>query len=132
MSIAQELQIIKLKAGERIVQQGDQSDKAYMILSGKMRVFLESDEKIVELAELGEDEIFGESAIFTDLTYGANVEAVEDSQLYIITKDALNSMLQSTDPIIRALIQMLIARLKVTNEALLKSETREFIDVALI
>jgi len=132
MRITDELQILNLKAGDKIIQQGEQSDKAYMILSGKVRVFLEDGSKVVELAELGQDEIFGESAIFSDQAYGANVEATEDTELYIITKDSLAAMLQSANPIIRALIQMLIARLKTTNEALLKSETREFIDVALI
>jgi len=132
MGIAEELQILTFKAGERIISQGQQSDKAYMILSGKVRVFMEEGTKVVELATLGEDEIFGESAIFSGEAYGANVEAIEEAELYVITKDSLNEMLKNADPIIRALIQMLIARLNTTNEALLKSETREFIDVALI
>ena len=132
MSIADELQILEFKAGERIITQGDEANKAYMVLSGKVRVFLEDGTKVVELAELGEDEIFGESAILTGQPYGANVEAIEDAELYVITPESLSEMLRSSDPIIRAIIQMLIARLKTTNEALLKSETREFIDVALI
>ena len=60
------------------------------------------------------------------------MECIEESELYVITPDSLNDMLKATDPIIRALLQMLIQRLQTTNEALLKSETREFIDVALI
>ena len=103
-----------------------------MILSGKVRVYLEEGTKIIELAELGEDQIFGETAIFSNEAYGANVECIEESELYVITPDSLNDMLKATDPIIRALLQMLIQRLQTTNEALLKSETREFIDVALI
>ena len=132
MAIADELQITKHKSGERIITQGDQSDKAYMILSGRVRVYLEDGSKVVDLAELGEDEIFGESAIFSGEAYGANVDAIEDCELYVITPEALSEMLQSADPIIRALLQMLMARLKSTNEALLKSETREFMDIALV
>ena len=132
MGIADDLQIEKYKAGDKIVAQGAQSDKAYMILSGRVRVYLQDGTKMIDLAKLGEDEIFGETAIFSGEAYGANVEALEDCELYVITPASLNSMLQNADPIIRALLQMLIARLKNTNEALLKSETREFIDVALI
>ncbi len=132
MGIADDLQIENFKAGERIITQGDESDKAYMILSGRVRVYLEDGSKIVDLAELGEDEIFGESAIFNGEAYGANVDAIEDCELYVITPESLNNMLQSADPIIRALLQMLMSRLKSTNEALLKSETREFMDIALI
>ncbi len=126
------LEILKFKPKERVITQGDKADKAYMILSGKVRVYLEEGSKVVELAELGEDQIFGESSTFSDEPYGANVEAIEDTELYVITPEALNEMLKDADPILRALIQMLIERLKKTNEALLKSETREYIDVALI
>ena len=120
------------KAGERIITKGDTADKAYMIMSGKVRVFLEEDTKQVELATLEEDDIFGETAIFSDQSYGANVEALEDTELFVITPESLSEMLKGSDPIVRALIRMLIERLKNTNEALLKSETREFMDIAFI
>ncbi|MEZ5814131.1 MAG: cyclic nucleotide-binding domain-containing protein [Alphaproteobacteria bacterium] len=132
MAVADDLQIMKHNKGDRIITQGEKSDKAYMILSGRVRVYLEDGTKVVDLAELGEDEIFGESAIFNGGAYGANVDALEDCELYVITPQALTNMLGSADPIIRALLQMLITRLKATNEALLKSETREFMDIALI
>lgn len=126
------LEILKYEANERVITQGDKAEKAYMVLSGKVRVFLEEGSKIVELAQLGEDQIFGESSIFSDVPYGANVETVEKTELYVITPEALAEMLQDADPIVRAMIHMMIERLKKTNEALLKSETREYIDVALI
>lgn len=132
MSIAENLQILEYRPGDKIISQGEEATSAYMILSGKVRVYLEDGTKIVELAELGEDQIFGESALITSEPYGANVEAVEPTEIYVITPQSLHEMLGTTDPIIRALIQMLIARLKATNEALLKSETREFIDVGMI
>lgn len=132
MSLAENLQILKFKKGERVVTQGDKSSAAYMVLSGSVRVFLKDGTKIIELAELGEDEIFGETAIFSGEDYRANVEANEDCELYVITPESFHDMLKDTDPIVRAMIRMLIDRLQNTSEALLKSETREFIDVALI
>ena len=122
----------EFKAGERIITKGDTAEKAYMIISGKVRVFLEEDTKQVDLATLEEDDIFGETAIFSNQAYGANVEAVEDTELFVITPESLSEMLKGSDPIVRALIRMLIERLKNTNEALLKSETREFMDIAFV
>ena len=122
----------EFKAGERIITKGDTAEKAYMIISGKVRVFLEEDSKQVDLATLEEDDIFGETAIFSNQAYGANVEAVEDTELFVITPESLSEMLKGSDPIVRALIRMLIERLKNTNEALLKSETREFMDIAFV
>ena len=122
----------EFKAGERIITKGDTAEKAYIIISGKVRVFLEEDTKQVDLATLEEDDIFGETAIFSNQAYGANVEAVEDTELFVITPESLSEMLKGSDPIVRALIRMLIERLKNTNEALLKSETREFMDIAFV
>ena len=124
--------IENFKAGDRIITKGETAEKAYMIVQGKVRVFLEEGSKKVELATLEEDAIFGETAIFSNQSYGANVEAIEDTELFVITPETLNEMLKGSDPIIRALIRMLIDRLKNTNEALLKSETREFMDIAFI
>lgn len=123
---------IKFQASERIIEKGAEANKAYMITSGKVSVYLEEDGKKVELATLEQGAIFGETAIFNDGTYGANVEATEDTELFIITPDSLNDMLQGCDPAVRALLRMLIERLKNTNEALMKSETREFMDLAFV
>lgn len=120
------------KPGERIVQQGAEAQTAYLIDSGRVRVFLEQNGKIVDLAELGEDEIFGETALFTGAAYGANVEAIEETEVTLITPEILKIKIQNCDPMMRAIIQMLIERLQRTNKALLESETREFIDVAFV
>ena len=122
----------KIKSGERIITKGDKAVAAYMILSGEVRVFLEDGYKTIELAKLGQYQIFGETAILGDEENSANVEAIQDTTLLVITPASLAKMLEETDPIIQALIRMLIDRLKATNEALLKSETREFMDIALI
>ena len=119
-------------AQSRIITKDKKADKAYMILSGSVRVFLKDGTKKIELATLKENEIFGETAIFSEGTYGANVEAIEDCKLQIITPESLTTMVESANPIVRALLRMLIQRLQKTNEALLKSETREFMDIALI
>ncbi len=118
--------------GQRIITKDESADKAFLILSGRVKVFLEDGSKIVELATLGKGEIFGESAIFTGEPYGANVEAAEDTELQIITPESFKSMMEGTDPIINTLLHLLLKRLKATNEALMKSETREFMDIDLI
>ncbi|MCC6598586.1 MAG: cyclic nucleotide-binding domain-containing protein [Alphaproteobacteria bacterium] len=124
--------IMEFKTGEKILSKGDKACNAYMIISGQVRIFLEKDSKVIDLATLGVDEIFGEAAVFAGEAYGANATALEDCELLVITPDSLSAMLEGADPIIQSLMRMLIERLKVTNEALLKSETREFMDIALI
>lgn len=119
-------------AGERILKKGEAADKAYMIISGKARVYLKNNEKVVDLAILEAGEIFGETAIFDGGEYGANVDAIEETELLVITPQSLKEMMDSCDPVLSALVQMLTNRLNQTNKKLLDSETRDFIDIAFV
>ena len=125
-------EIITFEPGELIVQKGAPSEKAYMIQSGKVSVYLEQSLKKVKLATLTEGDIFGETAIFDGQTYGANVEALEKTELFVITPKFLNTVLKGSDPIIRTILRMLMDRLKKTNKALLDSETRNAVDTTLV
>tara|TARA_B100000282_G_scaffold254189_1_gene199685 strand:+ start:56 stop:559 length:504 start_codon:yes stop_codon:yes gene_type:complete len=124
--------IKSFKTGDHILDKGAPATEAYMILSGKVRVYIKEGSRKVELAILEHGAIFGETSIFDGESYGACVEAVEDCKLLAITPKAMNDMLDNTDPFIRGLLEMLIERLKDTNAALVKSETREYMDIALI
>jgi len=124
--------IVTYAPGERILKKGDKADKAYMIRSGKVRVYLRNNDKVLDLAQLGADEIFGETSMFTDGEYGANVDALEETELLEITDESLKSMMDSADPVLCAIVKMLIKRLNETNKKLLESETREFMDLAFV
>lgn len=122
----------KFAAGENILSKGQKAECAYLIKSGSVRVFLEKDDKILDLATLGPGQIFGETALLEHASYGANVSAIEDTELTVITPASLEQKIQDCDPIIQSIIRMLIERQHKTNEALLKSETREHMDIAFI
>lgn len=126
-------EIVEFTPGERILTKGDPGVEAYIILEGRVRVFIEQDGKEVKLAELGESEIFGESSLFTeDGQYGAHVEAMEECLLRTITKEDFQAKLEACDPVLQTMFNLLIERQRRTNEALLKSETRAFMDIVLI
>lgn len=118
--------------GEIIIRKGDNAQCAYMISSGKVRVYLENEGKTLDLAQLKEGQIFGETAMFESSTYGANVMALEQTELLVITPESLDNMLNDSNPVLRALIEMLIQRLNDTNKKLLESETRGFIDIGFV
>ena len=118
--------------GDVIITQGDPAEYAYMILSGAVSVYLEKDEKIVDLAKLEIGAIFGESALFGGDVYGANIKAIGKTELLIITQADFDEKRDCCDPMIKEIIRMLIERQRKTNETLLKRETQEFMDLAFI
>lgn len=107
-------------SGELIMEQGDVGHNAYLIQSGDVSVYTESDEKRVELARMGPGQIIGEMALLGVGMRSATVRAVTDCNLIVITREVLEDKLQKSDPTIRALVMMLIKRIAQSNKTLLR------------
>lgn len=120
------------KPGMRIITHGDEAQFAYLILKGSVEAFLERDGRIVKLGELGIGDVFGETALFGGETYGANVDTTTETEVALISPQSFAGKIDAADPMLKAIVKMLIERLRKTNEALLNSETREFMDIALV
>ncbi len=65
----------QFEAGERIIQQGEVSGKAYLIVEGNVRVIREENGREIDLAELGPNELFGEMSIVDNQPRSAHVDA---------------------------------------------------------
>jgi len=94
--IASGMHLKQFPRGEMILREGDPGNALYLIVSGRVRV-LKSDPKnrggdLIELAQLGEGEIFGEFAILADFRRHATVQAVDDCHIYEIPRQLLGDL----------------------------------------
>lgn len=110
--------------GRPIIEQGEPAMEAFLIERGKVKVTMEKDGKILDLAELGEDQIFGETALFKGSDYGATVTAIEETTVVKITPDILDAKIRLCDPLLRALIKMMMERQRRSNDALAQHQTK--------
>ena len=107
--------------GSVIMKQGEQGSSAFLIQSGSVKVYTQAqDGRRVDLAEMGVGQIFGEMALVFDEPRTATVEALEDCNLIVITRQTLEDKLRKSDPTVRAIVPMLMKRIMVANNALLK------------
>ncbi len=83
VSIADQMKSMKISAGDIVIRQGDVGDRFFLIRSGKVQVI--RDESFV-IAELGEGDHFGETALLTGQLRNATVKAIEDGCLYYLDK----------------------------------------------
>lgn len=109
--------------GRIIIEQGEPAMEAFLIESGKVKVTIEKDGKTTELAQLGVDQIFGETALFKGSDYGATVTALEETTVVKITPDILDVKIRLCDPMIRALIKMMMERQRRSNDELAKHQS---------
>jgi len=106
--------------GSIIIQEGDDAYSAYLIQSGKVKVYTKKNSEVHVLANLGVGEICGEMALISDKVRSATVEAVEDCNLIIITRSAFEEKLVNSDPTIQAVVKMLIDRITESNAIRIK------------
>lgn len=102
--------------GTTIIRQGDSAFRAYYIEDGRVEVRVEEDGLSLKVSELGPGDIFGEMALISRAPRTATVNALSDVTVTVIARDELESRIKRVeDKAIRALINLLISRLKETT-----------------
>jgi len=100
-----------------ILSEGDSSDSLYLILSGKVKVFLNDEggkEAIINYQEAGE--YFGELSLIDDYKRSASIMTVEKSQLAVISKQAFHQIMQSNPDIAIHLLKDMVHRIRALTE----------------
>ncbi|NCC21188.1 MAG: cyclic nucleotide-binding domain-containing protein [Alphaproteobacteria bacterium] len=109
-----------ISRGSTIIRQGDDGTAAYLIQSGSVRVFTSDEQgREVDLAKLGAGQIFGEMALVFDAPRTANVQAIGDCNLVVITRETFRQKLVKSDPTVRAIVEMLARRIIDTNNTII-------------
>ncbi len=99
---------VTIPAGVRVVKQGDPPLHFYVVISGKLKVYRETDDGIrTDLTELGPGDYFGEVALVTNKPRTASVEAVEESSLLEIGQDEFDAVLDQNPKLARQIIHRL-------------------------
>ena len=100
-----------------ILCEGDQSDSLYVILSGKVKVFLSDEEgKEVTLNVQGEDEYFGELALLDNAPRSASVVTLEKTRLAVISKSSFEECMEKNPGISLKVSRGLARRLRELSE----------------
>ena len=100
-----------------ILSEGDNSDSLYLILSGKVKVFLNDEsgkEAIINYQEAGE--YFGELSLIDDCQRSASIMTTEKTQLAVITKQAFHQIMQSNPDIAIHLLKDMVQRIRTLTE----------------
>lgn len=89
------MEAVHFKAGELVIQQGDEGDFYYYIKSGRAVVtHVGKTGKAIKLAELGKGSNFGEEALIADAKRNANVTMLTDGVLMRLGKQDFMELLR--------------------------------------
>lgn len=102
--------------GQTIIEQDVSGNRAFYIERGMVEVLVRDGPYMVRVAVLGAGEIFGEMALIEHKDRSATVRAVQDTTVTVITNAELDNKLNNVhDKAVRALIRVLLARLRGAN-----------------
>ena len=106
--------------GENIIKIGQMEQRMYIILEGRVSVFLTSGDENIVVATMVKGDFFGEISLFTDHPRSATVRALGDVKLaYIDNVTQLRSFLLLNPHFAAKMAQILAQRLAKTDEILI-------------
>jgi len=111
--------------GTVIFRQGDPGDKFYLIRKGKVRVFRRDRDALeTQLSVLGEGESFGEMALLTGEKRSANVEALEETHLMVLSKEQFEGFVKDSPDVTLAVVKQMAGWL-LSKDRVIEKETRQ-------
>jgi CRP/FNR family transcriptional regulator, cyclic AMP receptor protein len=103
---------LRFKETARIFTEGQSGSEMYVILSGKVRIFISSGNYSLTLAKLKKGDFFGEMALLEELPRSASAEAINDVELIALEKDDFKFLIQQHPDIAMKVLGKFSARLR--------------------
>ncbi|MCA0200787.1 MAG: cyclic nucleotide-binding domain-containing protein [Proteobacteria bacterium] len=111
------IEILPLAKGQFLFRQGDPPTSAYILNSGAIGIFKESDGKRIPVARVKKGEFFGEMAIIDSRPRRNSAMALEDCTLSLVSKEMIEDKLAASDPLVRTVLHMLSNSLRMVHDA---------------
>ena len=126
LGLAAYMQVMRIRNGHKVFAEHDREAFMCLVIKGNVGVFKEdSQHGQKELARLGPSKAFGELALFDDQPRSATVIANKDSELMVLSQEALNRLSEERPELANKLLWMLVrivtGRLRQTSGALVES-----------
>jgi uncharacterized membrane protein len=128
-SLSQRLVERRFSRGELVFQKGDMGSTMYLVLAGKVEIFLppEGGADRVDLKEVNEGEHFGELSLFDDKPRSASVEARSDCILLELSREHFITDIVRSEQAVLAILSEMAVRLRDTNALLSQRAARDVV-----
>jgi len=114
---------VNYSAGQILFRQGDEGDAAYVILSGRADILVDSDSGPIKVAELVPNSIVGEIAILCNSSRTATVRAACPVEALRIRKDHFLRLVREFPEMTIELVRVLADRLSHTTADLIDARS---------
>lgn len=111
--VAARMQILQVPEDTTVLEEGEHSDSLYIVLSGKVKVFLidEHGEEIT-LNVLSEGEYFGEVSLFDNGDRSASVLSLKSSYFGVLKREDVLSLIARHPEMLRVIMSGTTSRIR--------------------
>ena len=122
---------ITVKTNAFIFHEGEAGDAAYVVESGSVAIVKTIEGTAMRLATVTQGGLFGEMAIIDGSPRMADAQAIEDSILVVVPRQAIDSKLSIADPSLKAVFRVLVQNLRNVHHAYIKRprSTQDFLNL---
>ncbi|KAK6580673.1 hypothetical protein PZA11_006909 [Diplocarpon coronariae] len=107
------LEWVQVNAGQVIYHQGDDSDAIYIVLNGRLRLVVNSEEAGMKVVgEYGQGESVGELEVMTESARPATLHAIRDTELAKFPRTLFNSLAQEHPGITIKISKIIASRMR--------------------
>jgi hypothetical protein len=101
---------LRFKEGEIVYRKGEMAQQMYVILSGKVRIYVGDEPKGDWTEELAKGDFFGEGSLLEAIARPATAVALEDSELIAINRGTFLRMIRQNPEVSVKMMQRLAQR----------------------
>ena len=117
MALRSRMTDVELSRGERLFAEGDEGDRLYVVLDGKMKLTrAAADGRENQISVIGPGEMFGELSLFDPRPRTSSASAVTDATLAALAHDTLRAWLLERPDVSMHMLQALARRLRRAND----------------
>ena len=120
-----------VSGGTVLFRQAEPAHDAYMLVAGRLGVFLDSGTGMRLIAQVAPGELVGEMALISSEPRSATVVALRDSELVRIPRDSADRFMTSSPQLMLYMIRLLTSRLQRRNRPPLQQATKTIAIVPL-
>jgi signal transduction histidine kinase len=113
---------ISVPAGQLVLQEGDQGDSLFVVLSGELEVTKRQGSQDVLLALYEPGQFFGEMALLEQAPRSASVRTLQESRLLVVSQVAFQTLLSCSPSAPMKILHTVTSRLRSTESALIQNE----------
>jgi signal transduction histidine kinase len=113
---------VSIPARQLVLQEGDQGDSLYVVLTGELEVTKRQGSQDVLLALYTPGQFFGEMALLEQAPRSASVRTLQECRLLVISQAAFQTLLSCSPSAPLKILHTVTSRLRSTESALIQNE----------